>query len=224
MEGRNSLTLCGSWFQTVGPWCVKVCWPVHFVSTEGVETDECQRRNVAIETENKSWECRQGIEDRCQWQKKDRWKSVCILFVDGLETSEVHAEVGKCGQVWWPEDYPSRVVLDFSYVSWGDTLGIQLEEGCSDQALTEQRNTRGVFLWHQQRDSDGLNGFFCVRNRLFCRCLKCAVWRWVLDQEWLLGCGPEIIKEYWNQWCRWNLAARFLNLDGMARGTCFTFI
>ena len=41
---------------------------------------------------------------------------------------------------------PGQHCFGFSSVSWKDTLGIHLEESCSNQALTEQRNT-WAFLW-----------------------------------------------------------------------------
>ena len=68
-------------------------------SVKGLETDECQGRSEAVGKENKSSECRQGIEDRCQRQKKNRWKSLFVRFVGGVEASEMHADVEKHGQM-----------------------------------------------------------------------------------------------------------------------------
>ena len=115
-----------------------------------------------------------GASDR----RKTDGREFCSWFVDGLEASERHAEVGKHAPVLMIWRLPGLRCFGFFFpVSLEGTSGTQLEKSCSNQALTEQRNTR-VLSWHQQRDSDGLTW---VRNGLFWR-LKCALWRWVLDQ------------------------------------------
>ena len=91
--------LCGSWFQIAGPWCAELRRPVDFVSTEGIG-------NRRVSEEERS--CREGTQiSRTSARylgpvpvtEENRWKRVCTCFAAGLEASEVHAEVGKYGQV-----------------------------------------------------------------------------------------------------------------------------
>ena len=119
----------------------------------------CQRRNKTVGKERKSWKCRQGIEDQCQWQKKNRWPRVCGWFVDGLEASEVHADVGKHGQVLMTWRLPGLRCFGFSEVSWEDTLGIQLEESCSNHSQL----TAGLI----RQETKGKSTILCIFSEQF---------------------------------------------------------
>ena len=95
----------------------------------------------------------------------------------------------------------------FSWVKW--------EDSGTKQFVTEQKNTQS-FLSHQQRDRGGLNWFFMVRDKLLCRRLKFAVWRWVTPKLWTRG---EMAMLVLVKQMESGHDGLFLNLEGMTGRT-----
>ena len=72
----------------------------------------------------------------CASKRREKDGREFIAGFDGLEASEAPAEVGKRGQVLTTWRLPGLHCSGFSEVSGEDTLGRQLEESCSNPALS----------------------------------------------------------------------------------------
>ena len=131
------LMLWRSLFPTAGPCYAKECWPVDFVLTEGT-----WNRQVLEKVQTKSSGTNENFKNvskvlrTCASKRREKDGREFIAGFDGLEASEAPAEVGKRGQVLTTWRLPGLHCSGFSEVSGEDTLGRQLEESCSNPALS----------------------------------------------------------------------------------------
>ena len=92
--------LCGSLFQTVGPWYAKERWTDDLLWQKGFETDEYQRRNGVVGKEHKHRGCQQGIGDPIKPVTEEKqMEEISSWFVDTLAANGVHVEAEKHAHV-----------------------------------------------------------------------------------------------------------------------------